>query len=40
MFDEATKQAVQRQQTTMGLSDDGDVRPVTGSALGIWPIAS
>ena len=36
-FDKATKRAVQRQQTAMGLSDDGDVGPVTGLALGIWP---
>ena len=37
VFDEATKLAVQRQQTAMGLPADGEVGPATGLELGIWP---
>ncbi len=37
VFDDATKRAVQPQQATMGLNDDGEVGPPTGAALEIWP---
>ncbi len=39
-FDNATKLAVQRQQSAMGLNDDGEVGPTTGAALEIWPTAT